>query len=62
MTTIPEMLKKLNELYNKEELLIREANKIKVMYEQIQEDKETLQNLIMHQSNKQHRFNKLKNG
>ena len=54
--SIPEMLTKLNELYSKEEKLIVEGRKIYLEYQQLQEDKEMLQNLIMHQSNKKSRI------
>ena len=39
------LLVQLNELYNKEQKLL-------LAYKQLQEDKELLQTLIMHQSNK----------
>ncbi len=48
---MPELLKKLNAMYDKEEKLILE-------YKQLQEDKELLQTMIMHQSNKNERLDK----
>lgn len=44
MPQIDEMLKKLNELYDREEQL-------KIEYEQLQEQKELLQAMIMHTYN-----------
>ncbi len=61
--SIPEMLTKLNELFDREEKLIAEVKRLYIMYDQLQEDKEMLQDLIMHQSNKQSRINRfMKNG
>ncbi len=54
--TISEMLIKLNELFNKEERLIAEVKRLYVEYQQLQEDKEMLQNFIMHQSNRNSRI------
>ena len=54
--SIPEMLTKLNELYDKEEKLVTEVKKLYVQYQQLQEDKEIMQNIIMHQSNKESRI------
>ena len=53
--SIPDMLKKLDELYEKEEALKLEISKLIAMYNQLQEDKELMQTIIMHQSNKHHR-------
>ena len=55
MPTIPEMLEKLNEMYDVEEYLKKEMNMLKLQYAQLQDDKEALQMMIMHQSNKKHR-------
>ena len=52
---VPELMKKLNELYDKEELLIKQGQKLKLEYDQLQEDKEMLQLMIMHKSNKNNR-------
>jgi len=41
----------LNSIYDKEEALVKE-------FEQLQDDKEMLQMIIMHQSNKEARVNK----
>ena len=54
--SVPEMLTKLNGLYNKEEKLIADVRKLYIEYEQLQEDKEMLQNFIMHQSNRNSRI------
>ena len=54
--SVPEMLIKLNELFNKEEKLVAEGRKLYLEYQQLQEDKEMLQNFIMHQSNKNSRI------
>jgi len=48
---VPTMLKKLDEMYSREEELINE-------YNQIQDDKELLQMMIMHKSNKLSRVKK----
>jgi len=53
---VPELLQKLDELYDKEEKLIKEIRKLSKIYEQLQEDKELLQMMIMHQSNKASRM------
>lgn len=52
---VPELLKKLNELYDKEEQLIIQWRKITLEFSQLQEDKEMLQLMIMHKSNKNNR-------
>lgn len=54
--SIPDMLKKLNEMYDREEYLIRIIKKAATELKQLQEDKELLQTMIMHQSNKIYRF------
>jgi len=48
---IPELLKQLDDLYDKEERLLAEMDKLAILYNQLQEDKELLQMIIMHQSN-----------
>ena len=61
--SIPKMLIKLNELFDREEKLIVEVRRLYVEYQQLQEDKELLQNFIMHQSNKNSRIQRfMKNG
>ena len=55
--TIPELLAKLDGLYDKEEQLKKVLMKATMEFEQLQEDKELLQNVIMHQSNKKARHN-----
>lgn len=60
---IEELMKKLNDMYNREESIKLEVKRLKVEYEQLQEDKELLQNMIMHQSNKRNRmFEWIKDG
>ena len=56
--SIPDMLKKLDEMYNKEEHLKNIITNALREYKQLQEDKELLQQMIMYQSNKKHRFGK----
>jgi len=51
------MLKKLDEMYEKEEDIISQIDKLYLQYQQIQGDKELLQTMIMHQSNKSSLFN-----
>jgi len=55
---IPELLAKLNKLYDKEELIKKQLIQLYAEFNQLQEDKEVMQTMIMHQSNKIHRFNK----
>jgi len=50
--SIPQLLSKLDEMYEKEEKIRRMLVATQLEYEQLQEDKELLQNVIMHQSNK----------
>jgi len=52
------MLQKLNEMYEREDVIIKQANLLKAEYDQLQEDKELLQYMIMHQSNKFSRIKK----
>lgn len=53
--TIPQMLQKLDEMYSREVKLRIMMRKCKLEYEQLQDDKELLQNMIMYQSNKKYR-------
>ena len=46
------MLRKLDEMYEKEETLLNQIDNLYLKYKQLQEDKELLQVMIMHQSNK----------
>jgi len=55
--SIPIMLAKLDELFNREEHVKKEIKKLMIVYEQLQEDKEMLENMIMYQSNKTYRIN-----
>jgi len=52
------MLLKLDSMYEREKFIIAAVHKLKLEYEQLQEDKEMLQNLIMYQSNKNYRVAK----
>ncbi len=42
-------------MYDKEDELNKSLRKVKLQLKQLQEDKELLQYMIMHQSNKKHR-------
>jgi hypothetical protein len=53
--TIPELLGKLDELYEKEEKLAAEIQKLMIQYNQIKDDISLMQNFIMHKSNKTNR-------
>lgn len=50
------MVNKLNELNKKEEELVKRVQVLYKIYEQIQEDKELLELMIMHQYNKSERM------
>jgi hypothetical protein len=54
------MLVKLDEMYNRETDIQQAIIKLKVEYEQLQEDKELLQTMIMHQMNTIERKKKMK--
>ncbi len=56
INTIPNMLIKLDELYKKEEILIKQLQTIQRQYRQLLDDKEFLQNAIMYASNKNSRI------
>ena len=53
---ILDLLKKLDGMYEKEERLKKEMITLQVEYKQLQEDKDLLQSIIMHQSNKSARM------
>ena len=53
--TVPQLLQKLDEMYAKEDKLKRDMILLKTEYDQLQEDKELLQMMIYHQSNKKAR-------
>lgn len=53
--TIPEMLKKLDSLYDEEEKLKQQMYMLQQKYQQLKEDKIMLQNMIMYSSNKRSR-------
>ena len=54
--TVPMMMQKLDDMYIKEKEIIIQMRKLKLEYEQLQEDKDLLQTMIIHQSNKTYRF------
>lgn len=56
--SVPQLLEKLNELYDKEEKLKYGMNNLIREYNQLQEDKELLQTIIMHHSNKTYRYSR----
>jgi len=60
MASIPEMLKKLDELYNEEDKVKKQLKYWYAKMLQLEEDKEILQTMIMHQSNKLNRMRGLK--
>jgi len=47
-----QMLNKLRELYDREDAIIKEANKLKAEYIKLQEDKDLLQTMYMYASNR----------
>ena len=49
------MPSKLDSLYDREEQMKKEINKLVKEYNQLQEDKEMAQTFIMYESNKNHR-------
>jgi hypothetical protein len=49
------MLKKLDSMYAREEEIKKVMSSLKLEFEQIQDDKELLQTMIMHQANKDFR-------
>lgn len=54
--SLAEILKKLDEAYNKEERLIIEIGILHKQLDQLREDKELLKELYMYQSNRRNRF------
>ena len=58
--TVPQLLSKLDELYDKEEALSKEIKRLMLLFNQLKEDKELLQNMIMYQSNKLNRMRQAK--
>jgi len=56
--SLPEMLVKLDEMYAREEVVIKTANSLRREYNQLQEDKEFLQTMIMYMSNRAYRRKK----
>jgi len=57
---IGEMLKKLDEMYDKEEAIEKQVKILLLQLKQLQEDKDLLQTIIMHQSNLKDRLNTFK--
>ena len=55
---IRSMLVRLNAMYDREQQIVFEFKKLEAEWQQLQEDKELLQNMIMFQSNK---INRIKN-
>ena len=65
---VPEMLRRLDKLFDDEERIIAEAKKhqeafrkLQIMYEQKREEIELMQNMIMHMSNKKRRQSEFEN-
>lgn len=54
------MLKKLDGMYDREEDILSKIDNLKIEFLQLQQDKELLQTMIMHQSNKADLLNKYK--
>jgi len=54
---ISEMLTRLDGMYDKEEEIVKEIDKLQLEFLQLQQDKELLQTMIMHQSNKADLYN-----
>jgi len=52
------MLMKLDSMYAREEEIVKQMNILKTEYDQIQEDKELLQTMILHQASKDDRKKK----
>lgn len=52
---VPEMLKKLDNMYEREEQILKQIKSLEFEYKQLQDDKEMLQTMIMFQSNKESR-------
>lgn len=57
---VPELLSRLNVIYDKEEELKSQISKLLLELKQIQDDKELMQYMIMHKSNKNTRLFKYK--
>ena len=58
--TIPEMLAKLNLMFDRQESIQKQVALLYKEYEQLSEDIEMAENIIMHQSNKEVRKNEVK--
>lgn len=52
---IPVMLAELDSIYEKEVQILEQIERLNLLLQQLQDDKELLQNLIMYQSNKNYR-------
>ena len=57
---IKAMLNRLNEMYDREEAILTEFKSLRLEWDQLQEDKELIQNMIMFQSNKLNRMKHLR--
>lgn len=60
--SIPQLLAKLDDMYEREEEIKKEVKKLEYEYSQLQDDKELLQTMIMFQSNKLNRRRKYGEG
>jgi len=58
--TIPEMLVKLNLMYDRQESIQKQVALLYKEYEQLADDIDMAETIIMHQSNKQARKNEIK--
>lgn len=54
--TIPQMLAKLDSMYDREEEIKIEIKKLQIEYQQLQDDKEMLQTMILFQRNRLNRM------
>jgi len=59
---IQELLKKLDSMHEKEEQIKKQILKLQAEWDQLQEDKNLMETLIMHQANKQGRVDELLQG
>lgn len=50
--TIPQMLRKLDDMYIRQSKIIKEINILKLEWEQLEEDVALLQDMIIYKSNK----------
>jgi len=50
--SLKQLLDKLNEMYDREDAIIKETKKLKAEYDRLQEDKEMIQTMYMYASNR----------